>query len=622
MTATRIQEEEEYTARFSLAVWRKLLGYVRPYRGHVAALVVAAGLLAAGEAGFMLMTRYVIDDAADGGSFALATYAVGYAVIALLFALDVMWFIRLAGRISTSLSHDVRQAAFDHLQDLSFSFFDRRPAGWLVARLTSDCDRFSRTVAWGCLDVVWGGMMVAAVAVIMLATHWQLGLLVLIVLPAMACVSLVFQKRILHASRAVRKSNSAITAAYNECITGVRTTKTLVREAENLREFQSTTEGMHDHSVRSAVLTAAYFPCVLTLAGVGVGLTLWVGGGEAVAGRLSIGKLVLFVNCVGMLIWPILEMARVFADLQGSQAAAERVLGLIDTPPDVRDTPEALAAIAAAVADGPRANLAVDGMAERIGQVRFRGVCFAYERDRPVLTDFDLAVHAGQTVALVGPTGGGKTTVVSLLARFYEPTAGEILLDGTEYRRRSLHWLQSHLGIVLQQPHLFSGTVADNIRYGRLDATDEQIVEAARLVRAHEFIATLPGGYDTQVGQGGGNLSTGQKQLVSFARAVLADPQIFIMDEATSSVDTETERRIQQGLGAVLAGRISFIIAHRLSTICGADVILLIDGGRVIEQGSHHELIGHKGRYHQLYTQQFTEEKSGQILAPWEDDSA
>ena len=608
-------QEEEYHERFSLRVWRRLLAFARPYWRHYIGLMVASLALAGTEAAFPLVTRGVIDDIkARGREANLVGYATVYAGLSLTLAAEILVFIRLAGVISTRISHDIRRAGFGHLQELSFSFFDRRPAGWLVARLTSDCDRLSRTVSWGFLDLAWGTCLVVGITAVMLAVHWKLALLVLTIVPPLAWVSLAFQKRILAAYRAVRKENSNITAAVSESIAGVRTTKALGREGESLGEYEAVTERMRIASYRSAVLTSMYFPIIMTLGSIGAGLALWYGGLGTIAGAVSLGTLVLFVDYSGRLVWPILETARVFADLQSTQAAAERIIALLETAPAVKDTPEAARAVAAYRDLPRREGVAVDGGNHRIDRVEFRHVSFAYEPPRTVLSGFNLTVRAGQTVALVGPTGGGKTTVVNLLCRFYEPTGGEVLLDGVEYRRRSLAWLQSNLGIVLQEPHLFSGTVRDNIRYGRLEATDEQLEQAARVVRAHEFIARMEDGYDSQVGQGGGKLSTGQKQLVSFARAVLADPQIFVMDEATSSIDTETERLIQEGLHAVLAGRISFVIAHRLSTIRSANLILVIDGGRVIEQGTHAELIGRRGRYYDLYTNQFAEERAEAVL--------
>ena len=620
-TAAIELQDTEYTEQLSLPVWRKLFAYARPYRAAVLGLVAGALMMAVVEAVFPLITRAAVNEAIERGPDArLMLYVVLTGAGALAFALAGAVFIRLAGWLSSTVSHDLRQRGFEHLQELSFAFYDRRPAGWLVSRLTGDCDRLSNILAWGmCLDLIWGSCTILGVSAVVLAMNWRLGLWVLAVVPVLAAVSLFFQRRILRLSRAIRKQNSAITAGYSECIAAVRTTKTLVREEPNLREFQSKTGQMYADSVRNALLSAAFFPLMLTIGSVGAALALWRGGRPVVLGlpgAPDVGTLIALVNYAGWLIWPVWEMARVLADLQNAQAAAERVLGLIDTEPQVKDTPQALSAMARVrAAGGPGPGQAVDGLADDIRKVEFRHVSFHYVSGQPVLEDFNLAAAAGQTVALVGPTGGGKTTIVNLLGRFYEPTGGEILLDGVEYRLRGLRWLQSKLGVVLQEPHLFSGTIRENIRYGRLDASDQEIEAAARLVCAHDFILKQEQGYDTQVGENGVKLSTGQRQLISFARAVLADPRIFIMDEATSSIDTETEQHIQRGLTAVLAGRISFIIAHRLSTIRRADRIVVIEAGRIVEQGTHRELIARRGRYYDLYTTQFAEERTSEVLA-------
>jgi ATP-binding cassette subfamily B protein len=427
-------------------------------------------------------------------------------------------------------------------------------------------------------------------------------------------VSLFFQRRILAASRAVRKTNSNITAAYTEAITGVRTTKTLVREAENLQEFRVLTDRMYTASFRSAIWSAVFMPVIFTLGSVGVSLAIWKGGADVLAKRMSLADLYMFISYASFFFMPIQELSRLFVDLQSAQAAAERIVGVLEAVPDIKDTPEVLSAIEHANLAGPRPGIAIDGMPSRIETIEFRNVSFAYVEGQKVLEDLSLRVQAGQTIALVGPTGGGKTTIVGLLCRFYEPTAGEVLLNGLDYRKRSLLWLQSNLGIVLQAPHLFSGTVRENIRYGRLEATDKEVEQAAALAGAHEFILRLEKGYDTDAGHGGNKLSTGQKQLVSLARAILADPQIFIMDEATSSVDTETERLIQTGIEKMLKGRTSFVIAHRLSTIRSADRILVIEGGRIMEDGTHRELIRNRGHYYELYTNQFAREREDEIL--------
>jgi ATP-binding cassette subfamily B protein len=372
---------------------------------------------------------------------------------------------------------------------------------------------------------------------------------------------------------------------------------------------------MNAHSVRNALTAAVYLPIVLTLGSLGAGLALWRGGlavGEIGAGvaavtggdRLSLGTLVAFMQYATLFTIPIQEMAERFTQLQAAEASAERLQGLLDTEPEIKDSP----AVIAAGADRGAAR------GERIETVEFANVEFAYQGGEAVLHDFSLIARAGETIALVGATGSGKSTIVSLLCRFYEPTRGVIRIDRIDYRERSLHWLQSRLGIVQQVPHLFSGTIRENIRYGRLEASDEEVAAAARLANADRFIGLLPAGYDTPVGEGGSRLSTGQRQLVALARAVLADPAIFVLDEATSAVDTETERLIQDGIERVLAGRLSFVIAHRLSTIRSASRILVLDRGRVIEEGKHADLLARRGVYHRLYTNQFARESAAEVL--------
>jgi ATP-binding cassette subfamily B protein len=503
---------------------------------------------------------------------------------------------------------------FAKLQELHFAYYDHHPIGWLVARGTTDCQRLGRLFAWGLMDVVWGVMMMIALAGMMLWLNWWLALVIFVVLPPMVFLSKVFTRRILEASRAVRRINSIITAAYNEGITAVKTTKTLVREDQNLHEFQGLSADMCHHSVRRAVQSSIYYPLMMGLGATGAGLALWAGGYGLLKGVVTAGTLVLFVNASQQFFNPVHELARVITEIHGAQASAERVMSLLQTETQIKDSPQVASAIAAHAQRGPAKGLAIDGGPEQIGEIRFQNVTFWYAEGQPILEDFSLAIRPGQTVALVGPTGGGKTTVVSLLCRFYEPTAGAILLGGVDYRRRSLHWLQSNLGIVLQTPHLFSGTVRENIRYGRLDATDEDVAWAARLVNAEPFILRLEKGYDSDVGEGGGRLSTGQKQLVAVARAVLANPQVLVMDEATSSVDTETERLIQNAVESVLRERTSVVIAHRLSTIRSADRILVIDQGRIVEDGNHHELLRLRGRYYELYTNQFTQEQQDRLL--------
>ena len=604
--------EDTYQRRFDFAVWRRLFAFTGPYRRTLSALVAYAVGTAAVDAMFPLLTRRVVDDVlANGGDVRPLPYVVAYLALTIALSLFVRGFINRAGKIRTYVSHDIREAGFANLQRLSFSFFDRRPVGWLMARMTSDCERLSNILAWGILDLFWGGTLMTGIAVVMFVLEPRLAAIVLAVVPALAIVSALFQQRILGTARIVRKTNSRITASFNESISGVRTTKIFVREQENLGEFRQLTGEMFAASVRNALHSALYLPIVIAIGSVATALALGAGGRAVAVGGITVGTLIAFLTYVRHFFDPIQEMAHWFAEMQMAQASAERVMALVDAVPEIRDSEAVRERVAAAA---PRAardpEIAEDGGAARISRIGFDGVGFRYDEGERVLEDFDLEVEAGQTIALVGPTGGGKTTIVSLLSRFYEPTEGAVRIDGLDLRERSLSWLQSQLGIVLQQPHLFSGSVAENIRYGRLDATRDEIEAAARVVGAHDFIEGMPDGYASEVGQGGNRLSTGQKQLVSFARAILAEPQILVMDEATSSVDTETERHIQAGLEQVLAGRTSFVIAHRLSTIRNADRILLVEAGRIVEDGSHEELIKKRGRYFGLYTRQSLREST------------
>ena len=620
---SQILHEDEFQARLDAGLWWKVFQHALRLKRFLIPLAFTAMGIAALDASFAQVTRWTIDAVVQRGAHAdLRPYIGLYFLLTVLLSLGVWVFIELAGNISNHMSHDIRRLCFDRLQDLEFAFYDHRPVGWLITRLTSDCDRLARIIAWGSLDLVWGTCFVIMIAVSLLLMNWRLALIVLAVLPPLAVVSKFFQRIMLLSHREIRKFNSQITAAYHESIQGVRTTKTLVREADNLGEFQERSAQMFAASVKNARQSAVYFPVVMTLGSLAAGLALWGGGHLSIVGGMTLGTLVAFINFAGQFFNPINQMARILTEMQAAQAAGERVMGLLATEPKIRDS-EAVRQRMSAVKTPtipvsairfPVSDLAPDGHPANIDCIEFRRVTFAYGDGSPVLRDFNLTVRAGQTIALVGQSGGGKSTIVSLVCRFYEPTQGELLINGVDYRQRSLHWLQSQLGIVLQTPHLFKGTVRENIRYGRLDATDAEVEEAARLVNANEFILQMEQGYDTPVGEGGNRLSTGQKQLVSFARALLARPQVFVMDEATSSIDTETEQAIQAGIERILAGRISFVIAHRLSTIRRADRILVINRGLIEESGTHEELLRLRGHYHELYTSQFRREREAAVL--------
>ncbi len=388
----------------------------------------------------------------------------------------------------------------------------------------------------------------------------------------------------------MRKINSKITGSYNENITGVRVVKALRREEANAAEFGKLTTDMHDAGFKAAWLSALFLPAVQLITAVAIGAVVVYGGFQFQIGGLTIGGMQAFISYILFMMWPVQEMARVYAEMQQSVASGERIFSLVDAVPEIQDRENAL-----------------DPGTLR-GDIVFDHVDFYYEKEKPILTDFNLTIKQGETIALVGPTGAGKSTLVNLICRFYEPQGGTIRIAGTDYQDLTLHSIHSRIGMVLQTPHLFSGTVMDNLRYGRLEATDEEVIDAAKLAGADEFISKLEEGYRTQVGEGGVLLSVGQKQLISLARAVLSEPDIFIMDEATSSVDTLTEALIQKGMDQLMVGRTSFVIAHRLSTIKRADRILVIENGGVAEMGTHSELIRKRGHYYDLYTKQFRDQ--------------
>ena len=605
------QEETVYTKRFDLGPWKKLFSLSRPFYGNMWAILIAATITAVFEVGFPLFKKYAIDGfAATGDLTGVLPFILGYLACIIGFSVCIFWFIKQCGKVEVGLCRHIRHTAFKRLQELPFSFYDKTSVGYLIARMTSDTQRLGDTIAWGLLDILWSLAFLLIVSVTMFILNWKLTLITLAVVPLMAVITGIFQVRILKNYREVRRINSRITGAFNEGIMGAKTTKTLVREDANYEEFQVLTSSMRRSSIRAAVLSAALYPIIIGLGGFATAFLLWKGGHDVfVTGSISIGTLTAFVSYATQLFDPISNLARIFAEAQQSQAAAERVISLIETEPEIADTPEVVAEF------GDNFNPKTENWPTLIGDIEFKDVSFRYTGGETVLKNFNLTVKAGETIALVGETGSGKSTIVNLLCRFYEPTEGEILIDGVNYKQRSQLWLQSNLGYVLQQPHLFSGTIRDNIRYGKLTATDEEVEEAARMVNADHFIATLEKGYDTDVGEGGNLLSTGQKQLVSFARALIGRPAIFVLDEATSSVDTETEMKIQHAIQTALSGRTSFIIAHRLSTIRGADRILVIQDGEITEAGSHKELLKLKGYYHDLYVNQFRDERERSLLA-------
>lgn len=604
-----MENEQFINEKLNLNIWKDFFKLLKPYKVQFLRIVIMMIFVGGMDTIFPLLSKYAIDNFVEKNSLeGLSTFGLIYLFAALFFSITIYQFISLAGRLETQMAYDIRRLGFEKLQMLPLSYYDHNAVGWLMSRMTSDIQRLSETISWGLVDLSWGFTMMLGVTIAMLVLNWKLALIALIVVPFVAVVSAYFQKRILNAQRKVRKINSQITAAFNEDIQGAKTTKTLVREAINLKEFSEVTSNMKKSAIKATILSSIYLPIVLTLGSIGTALAINFGGSFVMRDIISYGTLVAFISYTTQLFEPIRQMAVIFAEIQAAQASAERVFSLLNEEPDIVDSEEVIERY------GDLLNPKKENWPDIVGNVEFNNVSFSYKDGEGVLKDFNLSVKSGETIALVGETGAGKSTIVNLFCRFYEPTEGEIRIDGINYKEMPQNWIHENLGYVLQSPHLFSGTIKDNIRYGDLDATDEDIINACKLVDTHDFIMGMENGYDTEVGEGGNLLSTGQKQLLSFARAIVRNPKLFVLDEATSSIDTETEKLIQDAIQNVLEGRTSFVIAHRLSTIRNADKILVIGDGNIIESGNHKELIQSKGYYYELYKNQFIEEESKIVL--------
>lgn len=604
-------EEQEYKKPFSFRVWAKMLPFFKPYKKYFVITIGLNLLLAGIDVLVPLFQSYAIDhfivpDTLDGMPIFAGVY-IGLIVMQTVF---VYVSVHAATTIEMCVGKDLKWAQFEHLQTLSFSYYNTTPVGYIHARVMSDTLRIAGMTAWGLVDMFWAFVYVVSVFGIMLLLNWKLALIIMMIVPFIALLTVYFQNKILHWNRKVRKINSQITNAYNEGITGVRTSKSMVVEEDNQNNFFQITKNMHQAAIHSARLNAVYIPTILLFSSIACAIVLERGGHMVQEELLQLGTLSVFISYAVVIFEPIQQLARLLADLISCQANIERVTDLLEQKPNVCDSPEVEEKY------GDMFHPKKENWEEIQGDITFEDVSFRYPDGKEyVLEHFNLHVPAGTNVAIVGETGAGKSTLVNLLGRFFEPTKGRILIDGKDYRLRSQLWLHSQIGYVLQNPHLFSGTLYDNIRYGRLDATDEEVREAAKQVSADVVAEKLEQGYESNVGESGGRLSTGEKQLISFARAILANPRIFVLDEATSSIDTKTEQLIQQATDHLLKGHTSFVIAHRLSTIRKADVILVVKDGKIIEQGTHKELLQEKGYYYELYSRQFEEEAAMGILA-------
>ncbi len=592
LAAASPQSDDLPSKGYDPHVARGLLHFLRPYTRPISLslLLMLAGSAAA------VAGPYLVKVALDSGLAAGSLSVLGRTVAWYLAAAIVQWAaiflrVRIMARIGTSIIYDLRAQLFVHLQELSLNFFSRYSVGRVITRVINDVGVLREFITWALLAVVRDVFTLVGIVAAMLAMNVRLTLLALLVLPLMALVTVLFRRRAQRSYRAVREAISWVNSVLAENINGVRVVQAFSRQARNYERFRDVVNRNNlETNLRAARLSSLFFPSIDLLGSLAMALVIWLGGAAVLGERITPGVLVAFVLYIDRFFEPIRDLSRRYDSFQATMAGGERILALLGAEAEVRDGPEALEM------PGVR------------GQVDFEGVGYHYPEDvRPVLEDVELHVSAGETVALVGRTGAGKSTLVRLLARLHDPTDGRILIDGIDVRRVRQRSLREQMGIVLQDPFLFAGSVSENIRFGRLEASEAEVEAAARAVGAHEFIQRLRAGYDSPVEEGGVILSVGQRQLISFARALLADPRILILDEATSSVDTQTEQIIQQALARLLRGRTAFVIAHRLSTVVNADRIVVLEGGRILEQGTHADLLARRSLYHRLYVSGFEE---------------
>ena len=601
---------EDMAKRFSLGTWAKLAPFLKPLSWRLAAVAILMVLSAAVDAVVPLFTRYAVNHFVMPGTTAgLASFTIFYISVIVFQALTTVLYSRQSMVIEMNMGKHMKDVCFTHLQKLPLSFYNTTPVGYILARVMSDTNRIGSVIAWVGSMACWHFCYLLGIVVSMFFINTRMALIVMMIVPVFVIVTMVFQPKLLKASHAMRHANSRIISSFNENINGAKTSKILVIEDKNCAEFSGVSAEMYSASLRETRLNAVFLPLITFGGSLAVAMVLYYSGSSVMAGALDYGVLSAFVAYAIAILDPLSHITRFVSEVLMAQVNIERVTGLLAQPCTVSDTPEVEEAY------GDVFFPKTENWPPLHGSIEFDHVWFRYPdapEDDYVLKDISIAIPAGTTVALVGETGAGKSTFVNLACRFFEPTNGRIYIDGADYRERGQLWLHRNLGYVQQSPHLFSGTLRENLLYGKLDATEEEIQRAAKLACVDVLAEKLEHGYDTDVGEGGDRLSTGEKQLVSFGRAIIADPPIFVLDEATSSIDTETERLIQDAIANVLSGRTSFIIAHRLSTIRNAGLILLIEGHAIAEQGSHEELMAKKGKYYRLYMAMMIQDESEQ----------
>lgn len=586
----------------------KILPYVRPYRRTLLLMTLCGLAGSAVDIAMPLFQRHALNRYVSLQTLDTLPYFIVLYLVCIVFA-GIVNYISMsnATKVEVSVNRDLRNAAFDHLQTLSFSYFNQNSVGYIHARVMSDTARIGGLVSWSLMDAVWQISYLLGAMLVMFAINARLALLVTLLLPLIFLLFSVFQKKLIRINREIRELNSHITGNFNEGITGAKTVKTLVIEDSITEHFKKDTEKMLQKSVRGARLRGLFAASMHFASSLALAIVLWQGGYLA---KSEIGTFSMFMSYAQGMMEPVRWLIDCISDLITTQVNIERFCRLLQTESDVKDTPKVIAKY------GDAFTPKKENWEPLHGDIEFEDVTFRYpDGDINVLEHFNLKIPFGANIAIVGETGAGKSTLVNLICRFFEPTQGRLLIDGRDARERSQLWLHSSIGYVLQTPHLFSGTVRENLLYGNPDATPEQIRAALQLASANDVVDRLEKGLDSDVGEGGDLLSTGEKQLLSFARAILADPKILVLDEATASVDTLTEQKMQAAIDTVIQGRTSIVIAHRLSTVRGADLILAVRDGKIVEQGTHSQLLQKKGYYHSLYIRQYQDEATGAALS-------
>ena len=600
--------KERETASLPLFGIPRLIPYLRPYRNRVIRMIILALICSVIDVSYPLFGRYALDHFVAGKTLeGMPLFIVIYLLVLAFQSVINDRTMVDSGTVEMSIDRDLRNKAFNHLQTLSFSYFNQNSVGWIHSRIMSDTGRIGTLVSWSLMECVWHATFLVGALAVMLAVNARLALLVMLILPLIVVLYSLFQKKLIQANRRIRELNSRITGDFNEGIAGAKTIKTLVIEDRMADDFVKDTSEMRRTGIRAARLRGAFAVTMNLASSLALAIVLWQGGFLRAS---EVGTFSLFMSYAQGMMEPVRWIVDAISDVVTTQVNIERLTRLLATRSDVADAPEVVERY------GDCFSPKKENWEPIRGDIAFEDVSFRYpDGDELVLEHFSLAIPFGTNLAIVGETGAGKSTLVNLVCRFFEPTSGRVLIDGRDARERSQLWLHSAIGYVLQTPHLFSGTIRENLLYGNPDATEEDVRRALELVSADEVVARMEKGLDTDVGEGGDLLSTGEKQLLSFARALLANPRILVLDEATASVDTLTERKIQDAMKTAIRGRTSLVIAHRLSTVRNADLILVVRNGKIVERGTHRQLLDQKGHYYRLYTRQYEDEATNDLLS-------